>query len=71
MPENNIFAGANVSNTGTSYPAGEYQTNMMFDGNYADTMFRGEYINATKSIVIDLLNKQDINKIFVASDWLL
>jgi len=65
IPKNNIFKGATAVNQGTSVPAGEYQNAAMFDGDFTDTMFRGAYVNETKSIVIDMLNVQDINTLFV------
>lgn len=67
IPENNIFAGSTVANQGVSVPAGEYQTNSMFDGDYTDTMFRGSFANETKSIIIDMKNAQDINTMFIAN----
>lgn len=66
IPENNIFESASVVNQGTSVPAGEYKSEAAFDGNYTDTMFRGSFANETKSIVIDLLNVQDINTMYIA-----
>lgn len=70
IPEDNIFAGSDVTNQGVSVPAGEYQTVMMFDGNYTDTKFRGSYADETKSIIIDMKNAQDINTMYIANDGL-
>jgi len=67
IPKNNVFAGSTVTNQGTSVPAGAYQTNLMFDGNYADTMFRGSYNKSTTAIIVDMKNKQDINNLYIAN----
>ena len=68
VPKNNIFAGGTYVNQGTSVPAAQYYTSLMFDGNYSDTMFRGAYANSTKSIVIDMQNVQDINTLYISND---
>ena len=70
VPEDNIFAGSSITNQGISVPAGEYQTELMYDGNFVDTFFRGKF-SSGKGIVIDMKNEQDINNIYIASECLL
>lgn len=70
VPEDNIFAGSSFINQGTSVPAGEYQTELMYDGNFVDTFFRGKF-SSGKGIVIDMKNEQDINNIYIAGEGLL